>query len=64
MPGETDHALVQQIWEKAGAGIPPRRLEAELPADAFRIRRVLARWVEDGALRVVPPGATPPGTDT
>ena len=57
VPGESDHALVASIWEKANAGVPPRRMEAELPADAFRIRRVLAHWVEDGALRIAPPAS-------
>jgi hypothetical protein len=54
-PGETDNPLMVSIWEKVLAGLSPRRMEAELPADAFRIRRVLARWLEDGALDVVAP---------
>ncbi len=55
VPDETDHSLVASIWEKAGAGMAPRRMEEELSADAFRIRRVLAHWVEGGALLVVLP---------
>jgi hypothetical protein len=57
VPGENDHALVASIWDKANAGVSPQHIEAELPADAFRIRRVLAHWVEDGALRIAPPAS-------
>ena len=35
-------------------------MEAELPADAFRIHRPLAQWLEEGALRVAEP---PPAAD-
>jgi len=31
-----------------------RQIEAELAADAFRIHRPLAQWLEEGALRVAP----------
>jgi serine/threonine protein kinase len=62
--GETDYPFVVSLWEKACAGLSPRRLEAELPADAFRIRRALAQWVEEGALRIVSPETTPSATGT
>src|SRR5262249_56171378 len=42
VPGETDNQLIVSIWEKVLAGLSPRRMEAELPAAPFRIRRVLA----------------------
>jgi hypothetical protein len=62
--GELDYPFVVSLWEKACAGLSPRRLESELPADAFRIRRALAQWVEDGALRIVSPDASGSGTGT
>jgi serine/threonine protein kinase len=52
VPREPDYALVVALWEKACAGVTPRQCEAEIPADSFRIRRALAHWVEEGALRL------------
>jgi hypothetical protein len=62
--GELDYPFVVSLWEKACAGFSPRRLEAELSADAFRIRRALAQWVEDRALRILSPDASGSGTGT
>ncbi len=62
VPGETDYALVVSLWEKACAGISPRRLEEDLAADAFRIRRALAHWVEEGALRILSTSDPDPGS--
>jgi len=42
------------LWQQACGGVPADRLEAELSADAFRIYRPLAQWLEEGALQVVP----------
>ncbi len=50
--GEEDIDLVISLWEKAGAGATPRECERRLAADAYRIRRCLAEWVEEGALRL------------
>jgi len=54
VPDEADYALVVSLWERACAGIPPRRLEGDVLADAFRIRRALAHWLQEGALRLAP----------
>jgi tRNA A-37 threonylcarbamoyl transferase component Bud32 len=54
---EADYALVVALWEKACARLSVRQMEAELAADAFRIHRPLAQWLEEGALRI----AAPPG---
>jgi hypothetical protein len=51
VPSEQDYTLVVKLWEKACAGVTPRQCEAEIPVDAFRIRRALGHWVEEGALR-------------
>lgn len=47
---ETDPALVREVWMKASSGAPVGEWERELPTDAFRIRRLLSHWVEQGAL--------------
>jgi hypothetical protein len=52
LPDETNEALVETVWRMALAGTPPRQCEAEVPVDAYRVRRLLAHWVEEGALRV------------
>src|SRR5258708_33298629 len=51
VPGEQEYTLVVKLWEKGCAGVTPRQCEAEIPVDAFRIRRALGHWVEEGALR-------------
>jgi hypothetical protein len=57
VPDESDYNLVVALWEKACSGIPPRQMEADLEVDSFRIRRPLAHWLEEGALRLVTPPA-------
>lgn len=53
---EPNEALVESVWERASAGVTAGELDAEFPVDAYRVRRLLAQWVESGALR---PTATP-----
>ena len=55
VPDEPDYNLVVALWEKACAGVPPRQMEADLDVDSFRIRRPLAHWLEEKALRLVHP---------
>jgi tRNA A-37 threonylcarbamoyl transferase component Bud32 len=52
---EPEYDLVVALWEKACARVCVRHMEAELSADAFRIHRPLAQWLEQGALRIVAP---------
>jgi eukaryotic-like serine/threonine-protein kinase len=54
---EPEHELVVALWQKACSQVTPRQMESELAADAFRILRPLAQWLEEGALRF---GASPP----
>jgi hypothetical protein len=49
--GEEDLDLVISLWEKVASGATPRECEGALVADAYRIRRCLVSWVEEGALR-------------
>jgi hypothetical protein len=63
---EADYDLIVALWAKACARVPVRQIEAELGADAFRIHRPLAQWLEEGALRITAPPAeaspSAPGT--
>jgi uncharacterized protein DUF4388 len=52
LPDETNEALVETVWKMALAGSPPRGCESEVPVDAYRVRRLLAHWVEEGAVAV------------
>jgi hypothetical protein len=51
-PDERDGALVKDLWTRVAASATPRQCEAELKADSYRIRRMLAHWVEQGALTI------------
>jgi hypothetical protein len=48
---ETDASLAKAVWAHASAGAPPEVCEAQAPTDPFRVRRLLAYWVEQGALK-------------
>jgi hypothetical protein len=52
---EPQYDLIVALWQKVCAGVLAAKLEAELPADAFRIYRPLAQWLGEEALRVVVP---------
>jgi predicted Ser/Thr protein kinase len=52
---EPEYDLIVALWEKACGRVCVRQMEAELTADAFRIHRPLAQWLEEGALRIVAP---------
>jgi hypothetical protein len=52
-PQETDPALVRTIWVAATSGKPVGEIEKEIPADPYRVRRLIARWIEEGALQPV-----------
>ena len=50
---ETDAALVREVWLKASAGMPAAECERALPTDSYRVRRLIAHWIEQGALVTV-----------
>jgi hypothetical protein len=41
----------QLVWKQIAAGKTPVQCEAAIPADAYRVRRLVAHWVEEGALQ-------------
>jgi len=49
-PDEEDATLVRDVWIKASSGAPVAECERELAIDAFRSRRLIAHWLEQGAL--------------
>ena len=50
-PEETDPAIVRDVWVKAASGARIADWEQQIAADVFRIRRLVARWLEEGALQ-------------
>ena len=49
-PEEKDGILVKDLWTLVTGGATPRDCEARVKADSYRIRRLLAHWVDTGAL--------------
>lgn len=48
--GETDRSLQRAVWRRAASGATALSCETDMPADSYRIRRLLFHWVEQGAL--------------
>ena len=51
-PGEKDGTFLQALWERTSQGGTPLDIEKVVASDSYRIRRVLAHWVEQGALKI------------
>jgi hypothetical protein len=51
-PGEKDGSFLQALWERASQGATPVDCEAAVVTDSYRIRKTLAHWVEQGALKL------------
>lgn len=47
---EDDAGLVREVWLKASSGTPVAECERTLAADSYRVRRLIAHWIEQGAL--------------
>jgi len=43
--------IMRGVWKLASTGGTPARCEMVLPADSYRIRRLYAHWLEQGALQ-------------
>ena len=50
-PEENDPAIIRDVWLKASSGSRIAEWEPQVGADAYRIRRLVARWIEEGALQ-------------
>jgi hypothetical protein len=47
---EADPALVREVWIKASSGANIAECERQLATDSYRVRRLVAHWLEQGAL--------------
>lgn len=47
---EDDPELVRDVWVRASSGLPIVECERQILVDTFRIRRLVAHWLEKGAL--------------
>jgi Domain of unknown function (DUF4388) len=52
-PEETDPSIIREVWVKACSGARLAEWEATIAVDSYRIRRLVGRWVEEGALQPV-----------
>jgi Domain of unknown function (DUF4388) len=52
LPAEKDGTFLQALWERTSRGGTPEEIEKAVASDSYRIRRVLAHWVEQGALKI------------
>ena len=48
---ENSPDLASDVWDRAAKGLPPEACEHEIAIDPFRVRRLYAWWIEQGALR-------------
>lgn len=47
---DEEPAFMRDIWSKASTGHSPEQCEASVHVDSYRIRRLYAHWIEQGAL--------------
>ena len=59
LPGEAED-FIWAAWMTATKGTTPAECQSILGTDSYRVRRLLAHWVEEGALKARP--AAPSGT--
>jgi hypothetical protein len=50
-PEESDPAVARDVWVKATSGARLGDWEPQIAADVYRVRRLVARWLEEGALQ-------------
>ena len=51
-PGtDEERSFVDMVWKKVTAGVTPHELEDALGVDPYRVRHLLAHWVEEGSLK-------------
>ena len=50
---EEDMEFIRAVWTRATSGATPEQCEKEATTDSYRVRRLLAHWVEAGALQAV-----------
>jgi hypothetical protein len=50
---EKDGMLFRELWNAVNTGATPVECEALVPVDAYRVRRLLAHWLETGAVETI-----------
>jgi len=56
---EGDPAMIREVWLKASGGESVGAWEKSIPADPYRVRRLMVHWLEEGSLQqVIPEGKT------
>lgn len=50
LPDE-DQAFMKLVWSTTANGTTPLECEASVKTDGYRVRRLLAHWVEEGAMK-------------
>jgi hypothetical protein len=58
--GEADADLMRRLWGDLRQGVTPLGCEEALGVGALRVRRILAHWLVEGALRLAPRRASAP----
>ncbi len=48
---DEDEGFVRLVWSTTANGTTPLECEASVKTDGYRVRRLLAHWVEEGALK-------------
>ena len=51
-PGESDGAFVRELWGRLKNGGTAAACEEAVAADGYRIRTLLAHWLQEGAVAV------------
>ena len=51
---ETDGVFLRDLWTKVKAGATPAECESEIATDSYRIRGLLAHWLEEAVIEIVP----------
>jgi Domain of unknown function (DUF4388) len=51
-PGESDGAFVRELWGRLKNGVTAAACEEAVAADGYRIRTLLAHWLQEGAVAV------------
>ena len=49
---ESDPIFIRDVWLKASSGTRVGEWEREIATDCYRVRRLVAHWVEQGALTI------------
>jgi Domain of unknown function (DUF4388) len=50
-PNEKDGGFLKVLWDRVRQGGTASEIEQAVPSDSYRIRRVLAHWLEEGSVR-------------